>query len=136
MEKKKLAVVIPIYNEEENLPELFRRLRAVFAILEHFDFKVIYVNDGSRDRSLEIMEDQHRQDARFGVVQLSRNFGHQAALAAGLAHARGDAVVLMDGDLQDPPEVIPDAVKCWQEGAQVVRAERRSRTERGLRRLG
>lgn len=136
MQKKKLAVVIPIYNEEENLPELFRRLRAVFAQLERFDFQVIYVNDGSRDRSLALMEEQHRQDGRFGVVQLSRNFGHQAALAAGLAHARADAVVLMDGDLQDPPEVIADVVACWEAGAQVVRAERRSRTETGLRRLG
>ena len=136
MDKKTLAVVIPIFNEEENLPELFRRLREVFNKLDGIDARVIYVNDGSRDRSLEIMTRQHREDGRFGVVDLSRNFGHQAALAAGLAHVRADAVVLMDGDLQDPPEVIPDLTGCWQAGGQVVRAERRSRAETGLRRLG
>src|SRR5438270_466031 len=115
---KKLAVIIPIYNEQENLPELFRRLREVFASLEGIEGQVIYVNDGSRDRSLEIMVEQQRQDPRFTSVDLSRNFGHQAAIAAGLAQARADAVVLMDGDLQDPPEIIPDMVACWRGGGQ------------------
>jgi glycosyltransferase involved in cell wall biosynthesis len=136
MGNKTLAVVIPIYNEQENLPELFRRLREVFAGLQGIDTQVIYVNDGSQDRSLAIMVEQNKQDPRFTLVELSRNFGHQSALAAGLTFARAEAVVLMDGDLQDPPEVIPDLVACWQAGAHVVRAERRSRAERGLRRLG
>jgi dolichol-phosphate mannosyltransferase len=128
--------VIPIYNEREILPELFRRLRAVLDALPDTQTQVIYVNDGSRDGSLEIMIEQNRQDARFTVLELSRNFGHQAALAAGLSVVKADAVVLMDGDLQDPPEVIPDMVASWRAGAQVVRAERRSRAERGVRRLG
>ncbi len=132
----KVDIVIPIYNEQENLLELFRRLREVCDRLTDTEFHIIYVNDGSRDRSMEIMLSQCREDSRFSVVSLSRNFGHQAAISAGLASATGDAVILMDGDLQDPPELIPDLLKCWQEGGQVVRAERRSRKETGLRRFG
>ena len=132
----KIDIVIPIYNEQENLPELFSRLRAVFARLGRMDFQVIYVNDGSNDHSMEMMLGQCKEDPRFSVISLSRNFGHQAAISAGLANATDDAVILMDGDLQDPPELIPDLLKHWQDGAQVVRAERRSRQETGLRRVG
>ena len=132
----KLDIVIPIYDEEENLGELQRRLRDVCTRIEGCDWRVLYVNDGSRDRSLAIMMEQHRADPRFTVLELSRNFGHQAAITAGLMHAAGDAVVFMDGDLQDPPEVIPDLIERWRRGAQVVRAQRRSRKENGLRRLG
>ena len=131
-----LDVVIPIYNEHENLPELFRRLRTVFDQLQEVTGRVIYVNDGSRDESLNLMLGQGNEDPRFTVIDLSRNFGHQAAISAGLAHGTGDAVVLMDGDLQDPPEVIPELVRSWKKGAQVVRAERKSRREKGIRRLG
>jgi len=131
-----LDVVIPIYNEHENLPELFRRLRTVFDQLQEVTGRVIYVNDGSRDESLNLMLGQGNEDPRFTVIDLSRNFGHQAAISAVLAHGTGDAVVLMDGDLQDPPEVIPELVRSWKKGAQVVRAERKSRREKGIRRLG
>jgi len=132
----KLDIVIPIYNEQENLPQLYQRLRAVCDGLDHWEWRVIYVNDGSSDASMTMMLEQGREDPRFTVIDLSRNFGHQAAITAGLEHATGDAVILMDGDLQDPPELIPDLLKRWQEGAQVVRAQRRSRKETGLRRLG
>lgn len=132
----KLGIVIPIYNEEENLRELHRRLRDVCSKLEGWDWNVLYVNDGSADRSLPIMLEQHRADPRFTVLDLSRNFGHQAAITAGLMQTSGDAVVFMDGDLQDPPEVIPDLLEAWRRGAQIVRAQRRSREESGLRRLG
>jgi polyisoprenyl-phosphate glycosyltransferase len=131
-----LDIVIPIYNEEENLGELQRRVRDVCTRIEDCDWRVLYVNDGSKDRSLSIMVEQHRMDPRFTVLDLSRNFGHQAAITAGLMHAEGDVVVFMDGDLQDPPEVIPDLIECWRGGFQVVRAQRRSRKESGLRRLG
>ncbi len=131
-----LAVVIPIYNEQENLPELFRRLRETFAKMPDISPTVIYVNDGGRDDSLRIMLEHHREDPRFTVVELSRNFGHQSAITAGLASANADAVVMMDGDLQDPPELIPELVACWKDGAEVVRAVRRQRAERGLRRIG
>lgn len=132
----KFDVVIPIYNEEENLHELHRRLLEVCDGLDEFSWQVIFVNDGSVDNSLSIMRSHCEQDSRFSVIDLSRNFGHQPAIAAGLAHAEGDAVIIMDGDLQDPPELIPDLIASWQGGAQVVRAQRRSRRERGLRRLG
>ena len=105
-----LAVVIPIYNEEENLPELTRRLRETCERLDDVQWHVIYVNDGSRDRSVPMILDIHREDPRFRLVDLSRNFGHQAALTAGLSQADADAVVLMDGDLQDPPELIGELV--------------------------
>jgi dolichol-phosphate mannosyltransferase len=130
----KLAIVIPIFNERDNLPELYRRLRAALDRLPEFEHEVIYVNDGSSDGSLDIMLEQRREDARFTIVDLSRNFGHQAAITAGLAAADADAVVVLDGDLQDPPEVIPELVACWREGAEVVRAQRRTRQERGPRR--
>ena len=132
----KLDIVIPIYNEEENLGELQRRLRDVCGRVKGCDWQVLYVNDGSADRSLSIMLEQHRVDPRFTVLDLSRNFGHQAAITAGLMQTSGDVVVFMDGDLQDPPEVIPDLLEAWRRGAQVVRAQRRSRKESGLRRLG
>ena len=132
----KLDIVIPIYNEEENLGELQRRIRDACSRIEECDWQVLYVNDGSSDRSLSIMLEQHRTDPRFRVLDLSRNFGHQAAITAGLVHADADAVVFMDGDLQDPPEVIPSLVDGWRGGARVVRAQRRSRKESGLRRLG
>ena len=132
----KLDIVIPICNEEENLGELQRRIRDACSRIEECEWQVLYVNDGSSDRSLSIMLEQHQTDPRFRVLDLSRNFGHQAAITAGLVHADADAVVFMDGDLQDPPEVIPSLVDGWRGGARVVRAQRRSRKESGLRRLG
>lgn len=97
-----LAIVVPIYNESAGLDELFRRLQAVLDRLQDVDSQVIYVNDGSTDASLGIMLEQHRRDPRFRVIDLSRNFGQQAAIAAGLAASAADATVVMDGDLQDP----------------------------------
>lgn len=134
--KMKLNIVIPIYNEEENLPILHDRIKAVCEGLEDMEWQVIYVNDGSADRSLDIMLAQRREDPRFSIIELSRNFGHQAAISAGLSVADGDAVVVMDGDLQDPPEIIPELLVRWREGACVVRAQRRSRKEKGFRRIG
>lgn len=132
----KLAVVIPIYNEQENLPELFRRLTDVCDRLDGVNWRVLYVDDGSRDDSVRIILEQNKRDPRFTLLQLSRNFGPYPALSAGLAHADADAVVTMDGDLQDPPEAIPDLLASWRSGAQVVLAARRSRRERGIRRFG
>jgi dolichol-phosphate mannosyltransferase len=129
-----LGIVIPIYNESAGLEELFRRLRAVLDGLDDVDGHVIYVNDGSTDGSLEILLDQHRRDPRFTVIDLSRNFGQQAAIAAGLTASAADATVVMDGDLQDPPELIPEMVAHWRAGAEVVRAQRRTRSEHGVRR--
>ena len=131
-----LDIVIPIYNEAENLADLHARLIKACDELDDMAWRVIYVNDGSSDRSLDIMLRQRESDSRFSIVELSRNFGHQAAITAGLSCADGDAVILMDGDLQDPPELIPKLISCWKGGANVVRAHRRSRKEKGIRRVG
>jgi glycosyltransferase involved in cell wall biosynthesis len=132
--KPTLGIVIPIYNESHGLEELFRRLRLVLDGLPDVEARIIYVDDGSTDDSQSLMLDQRRRDARVTVIELSRNFGQQAAIAAGLAASAADATVVMDGDLQDPPELIPEMLACWRGGAEVVRAERRTRTERGARR--
>jgi len=132
-----VAIVIPVFNEEQVLPELFARLEALIQADGGCAWRAIFVNDGSRDRSAELIVAQGRRDARFELVELSRNFGFQGALAAGLAAAQAaDAAVTMDADLQDPPEVIPELVAAWRGGAEVVRAVRRSRQETGVRRAG
>jgi glycosyltransferase involved in cell wall biosynthesis len=132
----RVTIVVPIFNEEIVLPELFARLAAVFDQAAGISWEALLVDDGSRDGSAELIRAQAARDPRFALIEFSRNFGFQAAIAAGLAHARGDAIVTMDADLQDPPECIPEMVARWHEGAQVVRAVRRSRQETGLRRAG
>ncbi len=121
-----LGVALPVFNEEANIGALHQRLVGVLASLDA-TFEVIYVDDGSSDRSRELLSELAKGDARVGVLVLSRNFGHQIALTAGLDHANGDAVILMDSDLQDPPELIPDLVARWKDGFDVVYARRRAR---------
>jgi len=123
-----ISVVIPIYNEAEILSILHTRLTGTMAVTGA-DWEIVYVNDGSKDSSLDILRKFQSQDSHVVVVDLSRNWGHMGALHAGLQTARGDAIVLMDGDLQDPPEVIVKMVDAWRGGAQVVTAVRRSRQE-------
>jgi polyisoprenyl-phosphate glycosyltransferase len=138
-ELPKLSLVIPVFNEEAVLPELFTRLTKLFDENPTSAWSAVLVNDGSRDRSLELLKSQAARDPRFVPVELSRNFGFQAAISAGLAEAldRGaEALVTMDADLQDPPELILEMVAKWHEGAEVVLAVRRSRQEKGLRRIG
>lgn len=131
-----VTLVMPVFNEEAVLPTLFARLTALFDAHRQIAWQALLVDDGSRDGSAALIRAQVARDPRFELLELSRNFGFQAALAAGLAHARGDAIVTMDSDLQDPPELIVDLVREWQAGADVVRATRRSRQDRGLRRVG
>lgn len=129
-----VSVVVPVYDEAPVLSELHRRLSgALDAAASRWE--IVYVDDGSRDGSSESLRELALADRRVAVLELSRNWGHQAALTAGLLEARGDAVVLIDGDLQDPPEVVPELVKAWRGGAEVVVAERRSRREPPGRRL-
>src|SRR5216684_1694817 len=127
-----LSVVVPIFNEEENIPAFHAAVRTVMESLEEH-WEIVYVNDGSRDKSLSLLVGIQQHDPRVSVVEFSRNFGHQAALTAGLQIAKGDAIMLMDGDFQDPPEVLPRMVQAWKDGAKVVIAERSSRAETGLR---
>ena len=123
-----ISIVIPIYNEEEIISLLHN---AVSSAMNEIDdaWEVVYVNDGSKDSSLQLLREVQAADPHVVVVDLSRNWGHMGALHAGLQTARGDAIVLMDGDLQDPPEVVPQLIEAWRNGAQVVTAVRRSRQE-------
>src|ERR1700691_5410979 len=124
-----ISVVVPIFNEEENIASFHDAVAdALLDIGE--EWEVVYVNDGSKDSSLELLRGLQEADPHVVVVDLSRNWGHMGAISAGLQTARGDAVVLMDGDFQDPPEVLPKLVAAWRGGAQVVTAVRRSRQER------
>jgi polyisoprenyl-phosphate glycosyltransferase len=125
----RLSVVVPILNEEKVLPELLRRLRAVLEQLAGGPHEIVIVDDGSTDGTPDILRKESQKDDRLVGVVLSRNFGHQAALSAGLAHASGDAIIAMDGDLQDPPESIPLFLKKYEEGYDVVYAQRVHRKE-------
>ncbi len=122
----RLSVVVPVFNEEEVLPEFHRRLAGVLDKLPA-QSEIIYVNDGSVDHSLHEIRRLKKEDARIAIVDLSRNFGKEIAMTAGFDHARGDAVVVIDADLQDPPELIPEMIKHWREGFDVVYAQRTSR---------
>ena len=128
------SIVIPIYNEEETIPELVRRLTAVMDTLGH-PTEVIIIDDGSRDATYRLLQEAHGRDRRFKVIRFSRNFGHQVAISAGIDHASGDAVMVMDGDLQDPPELLPEFLKKRDEGYDVVYAVRRKRKEPLLKRF-
>ncbi len=119
------SVVIPVCDEAEVLPEFHRRLSAVMDLLGTWE--AVYVNDGSRDASLRLLEALHRAEPRVAIVNLSRNFGQEIATTAGLEHAGGEAVIVIDADLQDPPEVIPALVAGWRDGFDMVYAERRAR---------
>lgn len=121
-----LSVVVPVFNEEENIPELYRRLSAVLPRVVRA-WEILFVDDGSRDRSWELICSLAAQDSRVRGLRLSRNFGHQMAFAAGLDHARGQVVVIMDADLQDPPELIPELFAKYRQGYEVVYAVRVAR---------
>ncbi|MGZ4823173.1 MAG: glycosyltransferase family 2 protein [Terriglobales bacterium] len=123
-----ISVAIPVYNEEELVHLLHSRVSNVMNGIGE-NWEVVYVNDGSKDATLKLLLELQATDPHIVVVDLSRNWGHMGALSAGMQTARGDAVVLMDGDLQDPPEVIPEMVRAWQNGAKVVSAVRRKREE-------
>jgi glycosyltransferase involved in cell wall biosynthesis len=118
-----LSVVVPAYNEQEVLPAFHQRLSAVLDTLP-LAAEIVYINDGSQDDTLQLLHGLREQDARVALVDLSRNFGKEIALSAGLHQARGDAVVVIDADLQDPPELIPEFIRRWQEGYDVVYAQR------------
>ena len=124
-----LSVIVPAYNEEEVLPIFHGRLVAALANIKELAgrWEVVYVNDGSKDCTLHILKELQRTNPAVGVAALSRNFGKEAAMSAGLKLARGDAVILIDADLQDPPELIGEMVRVWQQGADVVNMKRSSR---------
>jgi polyisoprenyl-phosphate glycosyltransferase len=128
------SIVIPVLNEEETLDELQRRLTPVIDALDG-SCEVVLVDDGSTDHSVNVMLQLRARDDRFKIIRLSRNFGHQTAISAGLDHARGNAVIVMDGDLQDPPEVVLELAKKWREGFDVVYTVRQNRAGESKTRL-
>lgn len=123
-----ISVVVPIFNEEELIPKFHAAVASALSSTGE-EWETVYVNDGSKDSSLDLLRELQVLDPNVVVVDLSRNWGHMGALSAGLHTARGDAIILMDGDFQDPPEVLPQLVEAWRNGAQVVTAVRRSREE-------
>jgi dolichol-phosphate mannosyltransferase len=134
MPRPTLSLVLPIYNEEAVIRELHARLQKFLADLG-LDAEVLFVNDGSRDRSMELLREVAASEPRYRILSFARNFGHQMAITAGLDYARGKAVVVLDADLQDPPEVIVEMVAKWREGFDVVYGKRRSREGEGFIKL-
>ena len=124
---KKVSVVIPMYYEEEVANECYNKVSSILKNLENYDYEIIFVNDGSKDKTLEILEDVAKKDEKTKVISFSRNFGHQAAVTAGLKEVTGDAIVIIDADLQDPPELIPDMLKLWEQGNEVIYGKRKTR---------
>ena len=124
---KKVSIIIPAYNEEESLPLLYDRLNKVISNLESYEFEMLFINDGSKDNTLKIIKELREKDARVSYVDFSRNFGKEVAMIAGLDYAKGDCVIFIDADLQDPPELIPELIKYWEEGYDDVYARRKSR---------
>lgn len=124
---KKVSIIVPAYNEEESLPYLYERLNKIMDEMKQYEFEILFINDGSKDNTLEIIKQYREKDPRYCYVDFSRNFGQEIALAAGIDYATGDCAIFMDADLQDPPELIPELVKYWEEGYDDVYARRRSR---------
>ena len=124
---KKISIIIPAYNEELVINECYKRFINVFAGLEQYNHEIIFINDGSKDKTLELLKQIAEKDPKVKIISFSRNFGHQAAVTAGLKEVTGDAIVIIDADLQDPPELIPDMLKLWEEGNQVIYGKRKTR---------
>ena len=125
--KKLVTIMIPAYNEEKALPKLFERLNLLANNVTKYDFEFLFINDGSKDRTMEIIHDQSEKDSRISYINLSRNFGKENAMLAGFDYAKGDALVIIDADLQDPPELIPAMINLWEDGYDDIYAKRESR---------
>ena len=124
---KKISIIIPAYNEEEALPALMDRITKFADDTKDYDFEFLFVNDGSKDRTIELIKEYREKDKRVCYVDFARNFGKETAMKAGIDYATGDAVVFLDADLQDPPEIITEMIKYWEEGYDDVYAQRKSR---------
>ena len=124
---KKISVIIPMYYEEEVAEECYKRMTSVLQNIENYDYEIICINDGSRDKTLSILENLAIRDKKLKILSFSRNFGHQCAVTAGLKYVTGDAIVIIDADLQDPPELIPEMLKLWEAGNDVIYGKRTTR---------
>mgnify|MGYP004454992079 FL=1 len=124
---KKISVVIPMYYEEDVANECYNRTKKVLNGLEDYDHEIIFVNDGSKDKTLPILKEIATKDEKAKVISFSRNFGHQAAVTAGLKFVTGDCILIIDSDMQDPPELLVDMLKLWEDGNEVIYAKRKTR---------
>ena len=124
---KKITILVPAYNEEESLNALYERISKIMNSMENYEFELLFINDGSKDKTLSMIKELRSKDNRVCYVDFSRNFGKEIAMIAGLDYATGDCVIIMDADLQDPPELIPQMVELWEQGYDDVYAKRRSR---------
>lgn len=124
---KKISIIIPAYNEEETISLLYDKLSKIINEMENYEFELIFINDGSNDNTLNIIKELRKKDNRISYVDFARNFGKETAMIAGLDYSRGDAVIFLDADLQDPPELIPKMVKYWEDGYDDIYARRKSR---------
>ena len=124
---KKISVIVPMYYEEKIVSECYNRLTSVLKNIENYEYEIIFINDGSQDKTLEMLVELSNSDSNVKVISFSRNFGHQAAVTAGLQYVTGDAIVIIDSDLQDPPELIPDMLKLWEDGNDVIYGKRQKR---------
>lgn len=124
---KKISVIIPMYYEEEVVEECYNKMKNVLSKMQNYEYEIICINDGSRDKTLQILEEIAREDKTVKVISFSRNFGHQPAVTAGLKYVSGDCAVIIDADLQDPPELIPEMVKLWEDGNEVIYGKRKKR---------
>ncbi|MDD4089426.1 MAG: glycosyltransferase family 2 protein, partial [Tissierellia bacterium] len=124
---EKVSLLIPAYNEEDTIPLLYDELNKVIDTIPCYEFEILFVNDGSSDNTLNILRNLQQRDSRINYISFSRNFGKETAMAAGFDYVSGDAVVILDADLQDPPELIREMIKYWEEGYDDVYAKRRSR---------
>ena len=127
MDKKLITILVPAYNEQDVLYMLYERLSKLMNSMPNYDFEILLINDGSKDNTLKIMKELRRHDKRVCYLNLSRNFGKETAMIAGLDYAKGDAVIIIDADLQDPPELIPQMVEYWEQGYDDVYVKRKSR---------
>ena len=124
---KKLSVVVPMYYEEEVAKECYNRLKGIVEKIDNYEYEIIFINDGSKDKTLPILMEIAEKDKNVKVLSFSRNFGHQCAVTAGLQYVTGDAIVIIDADLQDQPELIPEMLKLWEDGNEVIYGKRKSR---------
>ena len=124
---KKISVIVPMYYEEKVAEECYNRLTNVLKNIKDYEYEIIVINDGSKDKTLEILEKLAQNDEKLKVISFTRNFGHQAAVTAGLKYVTGDAIVIIDADMQDPPELIPEMLKLWEDGNEIIYGKRKTR---------